>query len=347
MATNSVLSQLQEGISGQPQQIDPKLQSLFVDLAPEDIQVIQDIYKNIPANEYNNPQVVQAAVKQAQQNAPVSARRARWRKVGNFFKKALPFIGTLGGALAGTLLAGPGGGVAGATIGGTLGGTVGAGASAAIPDTVVPGGVSGDGNVFTGKKGAFEQVSRFTPEQMNVMNQLAAGGLQDYTRQEDFSPLQSLLSGLIEKNMGNQFNFDPFRQKALRNFEENTLPGIFNRFTNIGKGAQSTGAFQGMLARGGAELNEGLAALEQDYALKNRALSQTDQQLLQNMLGQQQQYSLGRRGLGLNALSAGLQSPFDSAYRPGDTGILKTILPGLIEAGGNIAGQVIKNKLVG
>jgi len=325
--------QQQQAQQQQAQQANQQVQSLFADLEPEDIQIIQDVYKNIPPDQYNNPQAVQAAAKLAEQNAPVSKRRSRWRKIGNFFKKALPFIGTIGGAIA----AGP--------VGGMIGGAAGSGVSAMIPNSVTPGGSSGSGGSFMGgKSGAFEQISRFTPEQRNIMDQLSSGGLRDYQRQEDFSPIQNLLSGLIEKNLGNQFNFDPFKQKATRNFEENTLPGIFERFTSLGKGAQSTGAFQGMLARGGAELNEGLAALEQDYALKNRALSQSDQQLLQGLLGQQQQYSIGRRGLGLNALSQGLQSPFETAYRQPQKGFAQSVLPELVGAGADIGKEWIKNK---
>lgn len=348
------LNQLQQGIAqpqvpAQPQeqvqpQIDPQVQSLFADLDADDLALIQNVYKNIPAEQYNNPQAVQEAAAKAQQAAPVSQRRSRWRKVGNFFKKALPVLGTLGGAVAGFALGGPAGGLAGAVKGGSLGLTAGGIGSTLIPGQ--QGGRDANGNWLTGKQGGFEQINRFTPGQMDLMNRTAQQGYDEFSNPGNFSPIQDMLSQVIGRNLNNRFNFEPFRQKAEQNFQENTLPGIFERFTSLGKGAQSTGAFQGMLARGGADLNQGLAALEQDYALKNRPLDLQDQQLLQQLLGSQQSYALNRRNLGINALNFGTQSPYETAYRPGQKGAAQAAFPALIEAAGNVGGEYIKNKFI-
>ncbi len=84
---------------------------------------------------------------------------------------------------------------------------------------------------------------------------------------------------------GNQFNFQPLAQQARTQFQTNTIPGLAERFTSLGQGAQRSSAFQGALGQAGGELEQGLAALQSQYGLKQQGLQQ---QLLGNLL----QYAL-------------------------------------------------------
>jgi hypothetical protein len=128
-------------------------------------------------------------------------------------------------------------------------------------------------------------------------DQLLGRNLQQ-PNEEALAPYMQELQNQLGYNRENRFNFEPIAARARQQFGEQTLPSIFERFTSMGKGAQTTGAFQGSLERGGAELNRGLAALESEYALKNRPLDLQQQQLLQSLLGQQQGYGLGKAQVG-------------------------------------------------
>lgn len=76
------------------------------------------------------------------------------------------------------------------------------------------------------------------------------------------------------------FNFEPIRQQELRRFQEETLPGIAERFT----GGQGSSAFQQALGRAGSDLGERLAALESGQQLQSQQLDLSRLGQLQNFL---------------------------------------------------------------
>jgi hypothetical protein len=80
---------------------------------------------------------------------------------------------------------------------------------------------------------------------------------------------------------GGQFNFEPIAQQARTQFQQQTVPGLAERFTSLGGGAQRSSAFQGALGQAGAGLEQGLAALQSQYGLKQQGLQQ---QLLKMLL---------------------------------------------------------------
>ncbi len=190
---------------------------------------------------------------------------------------------------------------------------------------------TGQGEFWLGKQEEQGLQDILTPEQINLVKQVGPEGVKWLLQQIDNSPIQDTLSGVIEQNLNRNmpFNFAPFREQAINRFNEETLPGIFERFTSLGKGAQSTGAFQGMLARGGADLNRGLAALEQDYLLKNRQLESeqgfNQQRLLQDLLKNQQHYGLSGKKLALDLLKLGLLPTAAPYSKPGTSGALPEI----------------------
>lgn len=314
----------------------------FLDgLQPEDIEEIRNIYANLNQQDYNNPEVLNNAINQAEQAQPQQPQK--WSRIKNFARKAGPWLGALGAGIAGFFAGGPATSAAAATAAKSAAAALALGKTveSAIPRPGQP------GNAMTGKEGQMLRESIYDPAQRATMNKLLEEGMIDYGDRGNFSPLQNLLSGQIAKNLDDRFDFGPIRDRAVKRFNEETLPGIFNRFTLMGKGAQSTGAFKGMLARGGADLNEGLAELEQNYNLQRRPLDLQQQNLLQNLLGQQQNYNLNKRNIGLDAMRSGLTSPYHLAYKDGSQGALQSAFPYLAQGAASIGKEYIKNKFRG
>lgn len=144
-----------------------------------------------------------------------------------------------------------------------------------------------------GKKGGIEQVPTMSSEQQQLLSQLLSnlGGISG----QGLNYLQDLLSGSPEA----------YEAPAMRQFQEEIIPGIAERFTSMGAGSQGSSAFGQQLGAAGAGLAERLAM--QRAGLKQSALSQ-----LQGLLGQ-----------GLGAKS------FESVYRPSSTGFLGSMIPGI------------------
>lgn len=149
-------------------------------------------------------------------------------------------------------------GVLGAGAGG-----VGAGLSSAGPG----GGKGGFSDFFFGTPSGEKNVSRFTPQQEASLDQLLGGASQQLPQ------IFSLLQGLISQSPESMKQFEaPF----LRQFQQETLPTIAERFT--GMNAQKSSAFGQQLGQAGASLQENLAS--QRGNLQFKALD-----TLQNLLG--------------------------------------------------------------
>ena len=104
------------------------------------------------------------------------------------------------------------------------------------------------GRFMFGQGPQYEQIDRFNPQQQQGFSQI----------------LQQALSGLQDPSAG----FEPFAQKARRQFQTQTLPSIAERFTAMGQGGQRSSDFAGALGQKGAELEEGLAAQGAQYGLQ-------------------------------------------------------------------------------
>ena len=89
-------------------------------------------------------------------------------------------------------------------------------------------------------------INRFSPEQQQFINQLLGvlGGSQQPT-------------GLL----GQLLNTEGFEKPAMRQFQEEIVPGLAERFS--GAGAQKSSAFQQALGASAADLEERLASLRQ------------------------------------------------------------------------------------
>lgn len=151
------------------------------------------------------------------------------------------------------------------------------------------GGSAGTGALASslGKSGKWKQLSTMTPQQQQLGNW---AGLQG--QQQIQNPYQG---------------FDPIAQRATSQFNQQTVPGLAERFTSMGSsggGALSSPAFASQLGESGAGLSEALAAL-------------------------QAQYGLQQQGLGQSLLGLGQQQQFENYYQPGGHSFLSSLFGGL------------------
>ena len=129
---------------------------------------------------------------------------------------------------------------------------------------------------------------RFGQQQMTGLNQI----------------LQSGLSGLANPTQG----FAPIAQQARSQFNQQTVPGLAERFTSMGgrgSAALSSPAFASQLGQAGAGLEENLAAMQAQYGMQNQ-------------------------GNLLQMLQLGLQPQYENMLQPEQQGFWESILPGLL-----------------
>lgn len=153
-----------------------------------------------------------------------------------------------------------------------------------------------------GTPGRIENVPTMSGEQSQLFAQLLQGlGGQG----GQGGPLQAGLGNLMGLLSGDQSALEAFQAPAIRQFEEQTVPGIAERFSSMGAGAQGSSAFGQQLGAAGAGLAENLSA--QRSGLQSQALSQ-----LSSLLG------------------LGVQTPtFQSMQIPGQEGGLSKLFGGL------------------
>jgi hypothetical protein len=112
-----------------------------------------------------------------------------------------------------------------------------------------PQGLMGKLGQFLGGKPDFQQnVPIYSPQTMNIQNQLAQmgfGGMGDFYQRMMQDPNQA---------------FQPYAEQATKNFYQQTVPGIAERFT--GAGGQRSGAFAQQL---GSDMQTNLAALGSQF----------------------------------------------------------------------------------
>lgn len=130
-------------------------------------------------------------------------------------------------------------------------------ATMALFATLIGGGLSGLG----GSEGEFK--SSFNENQLNSLDDILNSirgmkGNQDITQNQGYQQGQNWLSNLFN----DQSFFNAIEGPARRDFEENTIPSLANRFASQGSGGSlnSTG-FRNQLAREGSNLHSNLAAM--------------------------------------------------------------------------------------
>lgn len=134
-----------------------------------------------------------------------------------------------------------------------------------------------------------QRIPQFSPDQQQVadlINSILTGQGQQPT------------GGLLGETFGEE-GFKAFSEPAIRAFEERIAPGIAERFSGTGAGAQKSSAFQQALAGAGSDLARNLGELRSQQ--RQTALSGLLNQYLQpreNVLYQPRQPSGLSKGLG-------------------------------------------------
>lgn len=149
-----------------------------------------------------------------------------------------------------------------------------------------------------GTPGHVQQFPRFAPEQEAAMRSLLGGGLQ----------------GLSQTDL----SFEPIAERARKQFREETIPGLAERFTALG-GGQRSSAFGQQLGRAGSDLESQLAALGS-------------------------QYNLQKFGALTNLSRLGLEPAYETTYFPAQPGAYQMFAQGAaqgIPAATELAGRAI------
>ncbi len=179
----------------------------------------------------------------------------------------------------------------------------------------------GTKDFFLGSKGQAKQTTALAPEQSQFLNQLL-GQISPEQFQLQGNPLYQSGQSYLNRLLSN----DPeimksFEQPAIRQYNEQIVPGLAERFTGLG--AQNSSSFQNALAQSGKDLALDLQGLRS--GLQFQALPQAFQYAsAPSELGLQ----LGRLGLGTQAVQ--------NYYQEGEQGLLQNLLGGL--AGGAAGG---------
>lgn len=153
------------------------------------------------------------------------------------------------------------------------------------------------GHLGKSKSAKTTQLQQLTPEQQQAQSQA----------------LQMSLQGMQDPGAG----FDPIAKQAMSQFKSDIIPGLAERFTSMGGGAQRSSAFQGALGRAGAGLAGDLAAQRSQYGLQRMSG-------LQNLLGM----GLGRR--------------YENVFQPEQTGTTQALGGQLFGAGMSSLGQSLQ-----
>ena len=184
----------------------------------------------------------------------------------------------------------------------------------------------------------------FTRAQQELAN-LSQGGAADITQNQNYQQGQGWLNQLFNDP---EF-FKQFEAPLMRQFEEETLPGVANRFGGMGSHGSFGTSFRNAANREATNLHEKIAALR--GGMKQQGANQALQYA-------QQPFSNYQSLLGLAT------TPTQNTYQPASTGIWGA-LPGLISgyaqgggqkwgesmaggpAGGNNGGQLPTNVSLG
>lgn len=185
-------------------------------------------------------------------------------------------------------------------------------------------------NIERGKpQGAFAEAA-FGSEPGRVNKGGGGSGVQQFQNYTpDQTKLMNLLGGLGQKGVegliGQQQNsFDPIAKQAREQFNQQTVPGIAERFTQMG-GGQRSSAFGQQLGSAGANLDTNLAALRSQHGFQQQRL-------------QQDLYN--------NLLQLGLKPQFENAFlgNGGGGGGIGDALSGMIPKAGELVQGLVQNR---
>lgn len=173
-----------------------------------------------------------------------------------------------------------------------------------------------------------KQISTLSPEQQQVFNQFLS---------QLSGPMSQGIGNLSQILSGSPEAFKAFEAPAMRQFNQQIIPGLAERFSSMGSGAQGSSAFGQQLGQAGAGLSENLAAMKAN--LQSGAMDQLTRLF---GMGQQQNqqtfYTPERQNQGLfGSMAPGIGMGIGSMFGGGP---LQAGLSGL----GSIFGNLFKPK---
>jgi hypothetical protein len=165
------------------------------------------------------------------------------------------------------------------------------------------------GRFFTGSPAKRENVSTLRPEQEGLYNQLINSGMGEGAGGA-FGTAADYYRGLLGNDSA---DFNAFAAPAMRQYNEEIVPGLSEQFAGMGSGGLSSSGFRNAQVQGATDLAERLGALRAN-------LRQQGAQGLANI-----------GGMGLNNFSQNMET------RSGTPGFFSSVAPAV----GNAMGQGI------
>jgi hypothetical protein len=164
---------------------------------------------------------------------------------------------------------------------------------------------------------------------VNQIKSMQSQGQGDITQNQGYQTGQDWLMSMFNDP---EF-FKNFEAPMQRQFEEETIPGLANRFASMGSGG-STGstAFRNQLAREGSNLHTNIAAMR----------GQMQQQAIPQML----QYAQQPASNMMNMYNAAL-TPVNDQYRPASGGLFGPAIGAFAGGVGGGAGQAMGGRFAG
>ena len=172
--------------------------------------------------------------------------------------------------------------------------------------------------------------STLSPEQQTILSQILQS-MQGRTGAVSAQPTFGAGESYIQRILGGDTS--QFEAPLMRQFNEQIIPGLAERFSAAGSGAQRSSAFQQALGAAGADLTERLGSLRGQLQLG--ALSPALQYAsapasqLQELLGLQTQGLVPKKRSTLQEALIGLSGELGSALGSGLTGGLGGLSRGL------------------
>jgi hypothetical protein len=180
-------------------------------------------------------------------------------------------------------------------------------------------------SMIFGNQDQFHQLSNMTPEQQQGLQGLYNNPLQS-------SPLYGAGANYLQNLLsGNPDAYKAFEAPLMQQFNQQTVPGLAERFAGMGTGAGAgnSSAFYNSLGQAGKDLTANIGALRGNLQMQG---------LGQGLQYAQQPYQ--------NTLNASQIRPWENAYQPGSTGLLGQVLGGVGSGLGMGAGNAFGGGLM-
>lgn len=176
----------------------------------------------------------------------------------------------------------------------------------------MPGFFKSLGNLFTGTPEKRENVSTLRPEQEPLYGQAVNAGLGKGAGGA-FGQSADYYRDLLGNDSA---DYNAFAAPQLRQFNEETIPGLSEQFAGLGSGGLSSSGFRNASINAGTDLSERLGAIRANLRQYGaQGLQNIGQTGLQNY-SQNQTTQQGSEGLLSQAVPAGLTSIGAAAFGP-------------------------------